>query len=124
MEVITPYSELLVQLSKHFHCCFGCLKLVLSFKYLFSRPTPRLLVYIQGQTCHGCINHEIIIGLCKSCLLVYPVTYIEHIENKFQPSRESNPGPLDHELFALTDRPVFYCIFLLKMLITILCSYF
>ena len=32
---------------------------------LFSRPTITLLQSIQGQTCNGCINHDIAIGLCS-----------------------------------------------------------
>ena len=34
-------------------------KYVVLFECLFSRPTIKPLQFIQGQTCYGCISHDI-----------------------------------------------------------------
>ena len=36
---------------------------------LVSRPSIRLLQPIQGQTCHGCINYDKVVGLCSELLI-------------------------------------------------------
>ena len=36
---------------------------------LVSRPTIRLLQTIQGQTCHGCINHDVVEDLSSDLFM-------------------------------------------------------
>ena len=55
---------------------------------------------IQGQTCHGCIYHD--------------MTFFEHLAKSVQLSRVSNPQPLNQEQSVWTVRPMrglvlFFC---------------
>ena len=50
------------------------------FEYLFSSPTIRLYQSKQGDTCHGCINYDIELGLCSELLMRLSFTSIEHTE--------------------------------------------
>ena len=40
-----------------------------SLECWFLRPNIRLLHSIQGQTCHGCINYDILVGLLSELLM-------------------------------------------------------
>ena len=63
---------------------------------LFSSPTIRRMQSIQGQTCHGCINHDMVVGLfLSSCLWGYPNTSIYNFGKSFRLTWELSPGPSD-----------------------------
>ena len=38
------------------------------FRCYFSCPTTKLLQSIQGEACHGCLNHDIVVGLYSKLL--------------------------------------------------------
>ena len=73
------------------------------FGWLFSRSIIRLLQFVQGQTCHGCINYS----SRPHMRLSYYLHPSSIREISFRLSRELNPGPLDLESSALTARPRF-----------------
>ena len=60
---------------------------------------------IKGQTCHGCITHDTVVYLCPERLMRLSYYIYWAYRKSFCLSRESNPGSLDHELFALAARP-------------------
>ena len=62
-----------------------------------SRPTIRLLQSMQGPTSQGCINRNIIVGICSELLVRLP--YFIHLGfgNFLWLTWESNLGPSDRE---------------------------
>ena len=66
-----------------------------------SSPTIRLLKYFQGQTCHGCINHDIIVGLWFELLM--RLSYYIHLwfGKKLSSYVGIEPGPNERESSTL-----------------------
>ena len=56
-----------------FHALFltaiNCGILVFSLNACFHVQPSDFMKSIQGQTCHGCINHDVVVGLCSELLM-------------------------------------------------------
>ena len=57
-----------------------------------------------GQTCHGCIKHDMVEGPCFK-LLMWLSYYQSNIRIKFRLLQVLNPGPLGPEWYALSILP-------------------
>ena len=58
---IWPHYSIVTKLFKT-HCMFCS-------NVLFSRPPIRLLQSILGQTCQGCMNHDMLVDLCSELIM-------------------------------------------------------
>ena len=64
--------------------------------FFYVRPSDILLSILRSDMCHGCINHDIVVGPCSKLLmrLSYYIHRIYVLEYIFSDSRVSNPCPL------------------------------
>ena len=76
----------------------------LNWLNFFSRPTSYFCALpIQGQTCHGCINNDILVGLYSKLMRFY---YYYHlgIGKKLMCHAGIEPGPFRSQAFYSTPR--------------------